>query len=177
MSTSDPSENAVTSPDQIETARWTRHLPEAFGIRAAVQRSKYRWCVRESGMWGIATGSAMAMHRFRMQSRTSLVVNAGFSTFFLVYLGSYYFCVKRRDYKELMIEQMMKLNAFEHALQMPEPVPLDENHPFVEPPASTYDDSKAVAPKQYVAHLPERKEWQPPLPSQDASNVFRPADK
>jgi hypothetical protein len=172
MSSSDPSENAATSPDQIETARWTRHLPEALGIREAVRQSKYRWCFRESGLWGVATGTAMALHRLRMSSRPSLAVNAGFATFFAVYFGSYYFCVRRRDYKELMIEQMMKLNAFEHALQMPEPVPLDENHPFVEPVGDAADGP----PKQYVAHLPERKEWQPPLPPQDASAVFRPAD-
>jgi hypothetical protein len=182
MSSTDPSENAATTPDQIETAKWTRHLPEALGIREAVRQSKYRWCFRESGLWGIATGTAMALHRLRMQSRTSLAVNAGFGTFFVVYFGSYYFCVKRRDYKELMIEQMMKLNAFEHALQMPEPVPVDENHPFVEPaganPAAGMGGGSGGPPsKQYVAHLPERKEWQQPLPPQDASAVFRPADK
>lgn len=30
---SSPEENAVISPEKIETAKWTRHLPEAFGIR------------------------------------------------------------------------------------------------------------------------------------------------
>jgi hypothetical protein len=109
-----------------------------------------------------------------MKSRPSLAINVGFTTFFIVYFGSYYFCVRRRDYKELMVEQMMKLNTFEHALQMPEPVPVDKHHPFVEPAIT--DDSPGPS-KQYVAHLPERKEWQQPLPPQDASAVFRPVEK
>lgn len=50
MAESNPS---VSSPspgkaeDPLETAKWTRHLPEAFGIREAVRQSSYRWCVRE----------------------------------------------------------------------------------------------------------------------------------
>lgn len=208
----DVSLNAATSPEDIETAKWTRHLPEAFGIRAAVQQSKYRWCVRESAMWAIATSTAMTLHRFRMQSPTTRAVHVGFTTFFVVYIGSYYFGVKRRDHRERMIElvsaacrlavvvwwswfhlrsspltpvlpkkashdsvlfslQMMKLNSFEHALNMPEPVPVDEQHPFVQPA------SEGERPKQYVAHLPERKEWQKQLPAQDFSEVFRPADE
>jgi hypothetical protein len=163
-------DHAISSPDQIETAKWTRHLPQAFGIRTAVQQSKYRWCVRESGLWGIATSTAMSLHRFRMQSRTQVMVNVGFGTFFLVYGGSYYFCVKRRDYREKMIELMMQLNRFEHAEVMPEPVPVDELHPFVLP------DDQRERPQQYVAHLPERKDWQPQLPTQDAADVFQPVD-
>ena len=33
--------------DPLETAKWTRYLPETFGIREAVRQSSYRWCVRE----------------------------------------------------------------------------------------------------------------------------------
>ena len=33
--------------DPLETAKWTRYLPETFGIREAVRKSSYRWCVRE----------------------------------------------------------------------------------------------------------------------------------
>lgn len=167
-----PELNAVTSADQIETAKWTRFLPEAFGIREAVRQSKYRWCVREAGMWGIATGTAMALHRIRMQSPRQFTANVGFGTLMVVYVGSYYFCVKRRDYREEMIELMMKLNSFEHALNMPQQPPVDENHPFVRP---VEGDAEAVpAERQYVAHLPERKEWQKQLPTQDASQVFQP---
>ena len=167
----DVSENAVTSDEQIQTARWTRYLPEAFGIRKSVEASKYRWCARESAMWGIATGTAMTLHRFRMQSPTTRAVNIGFATVFTVFTGSYYFCVKRRDYQEQMIELMMRLNTFEHASNMPEERPIDETHPFVIP--ATEEDEDAIPKKQYVAHLPERKDWQPQLPTQDAANVFQ----
>ena len=33
--------------DPLETAKWTRYLPEAFGIRETIRKSSYRWCVRE----------------------------------------------------------------------------------------------------------------------------------
>jgi hypothetical protein len=35
------------SSDPLETAKWTRYLPETFGIRESVRQSSYRWCVRE----------------------------------------------------------------------------------------------------------------------------------
>lgn len=71
---------------------------------------------------------------------------------------------------------MMKLNSFDHALNMPEPVPVDEHHPFVEP-ADDNDNASVVPTKQYVAQLPERKEWQSPLPTQDVASVFREETK
>ena len=66
---------------------------------------------------------------------------------------------------------MMKLNSFEHALNMPATVPVDKNHPFVEPGDGEGTDTTVPA-KQYIANLPERKEWQSQLPTQDAGNVF-----
>jgi hypothetical protein len=33
--------------DPLETAKWTSYLPETFGLREAVRKSSYRWCVRE----------------------------------------------------------------------------------------------------------------------------------
>lgn len=50
-----------TKPSPVETAQWVNYLPEAFGIQEAVRQSPFRWCVRESSMWGIATGSTMAL--------------------------------------------------------------------------------------------------------------------
>lgn len=47
--------------DPLETAKWTEYLPEAFGIRDSIRASNYRWCARESGMWGIATGTGMSL--------------------------------------------------------------------------------------------------------------------
>lgn len=172
---SDPERNAVVSPDQIETAKWTRYLPEAFGIRETVRQSKYRWCVREAAMWGIATGTVMTLHRYRMNSRRQFAANAGFAALMVVYVGSYYFCVKKRDYREQMIEVMMKLNSFEHALNMPQQMPVDEQHPFVRPAEDDKDAQGVVPERQYVANLPERKEWQEQLPTQEAAEVFRPA--
>jgi hypothetical protein len=177
-SESDPERNAIVSPEEIETAKWTRYLPEAFGIRETVRQSKYRWCVREAAMWGIATGTAMTLHRYRMNSRRQFAANAGFAALMVVYFGSYYFCVKKRDYKEHIIEVMMKLNSFEHALNMPQQMPVDEQHPFVSPAKGKEDVKGTVVPeRQYVANLPERKEWQKQLPTQEAAEVFRPANK
>ena len=104
-SSSSPNEDDVyfSTEKPMETATWVRHLPEAFGIRKAAERSKYRWCWRESAMWGIATGTAMSLHRMRMRSTSTIAVSAGFMSFFMVYLGSYYFCVKRRDHQERMV--------------------------------------------------------------------------
>jgi len=165
--------NNVTSSSH---PAWTERLPDAFGIRQAVRQSKYRWCVRESALWGITTGTAMSLHRLRMRSATATAVNMGFLSFFTVYVGSYYFCVKRRDYRERMIELMMQLNAFAPASEMPEPLPIDEHHPFVAPVVDSEQASSErgiPVQRQYVANLPERKEWQKPLPTQEVAAVFQ----
>ena len=183
----DPTENAVfTSGDDEQTAtapRWTRWLPESYGIRAAVEQSKYRWCAREAGMWGIATGTAMGLHRIRMSGNgrmTTAAGHAGFATALLVMTGSYVLCARRRDHQEQMIELLMRLNSFEPAQTMPEERPVDDGtHPFVEPAASgVHDEEGGIPERQFVANLPERKEWQEQLPTaQDAEQVFRPADE
>ncbi|GKY96703.1 hypothetical protein MPSEU_000629800 [Mayamaea pseudoterrestris] len=172
-SSSSSFENASTTETLAPT--WTDHLPQAFGIREATQQSKYRWCFRESGLWGITSATAMALHRFRMGSNARVATHAGFGTLFLVYTGSYYFCCKRRDHQEKMIETMMRLNEFQHAAYLPETIPVDEKHPFAVPGSDSGESATvSTKPKQYVAHLPERKEWQSPLPLQDAGQVFRP---
>lgn len=64
-----PGKTTVTNTDEVtpvevdplETAKWTTYLPESFGIRETIRQSNYRWCARESGMWGIATGAAMSL--------------------------------------------------------------------------------------------------------------------
>jgi Protein of unknown function (DUF3767) len=171
---------SISNADTPNTARWTRYLPEAYGIRQSVENSKYRWCARESAMWGIATGTAMALHRMRMNSPMSRVINVGFASVFVVMGGSYYFCVKRRDYQEEMIELLMRLNTFEHAQNMPPERPIDATHPFMVPSdaaddnGSHSDATTFVPAKQYVAVIPERKEWQAPVPTQDAADIFQP---
>ena len=42
-----PQQQGDDNNDPLETAKWTRYLPETFGIREAVRQSSYRWCVRE----------------------------------------------------------------------------------------------------------------------------------
>ena len=64
-------DNSVIDP--LETAKWTKYLPEFMGIRESVRSSSYRWCVRESGMWGIATATTMSLHRLRMGSKVRTV--------------------------------------------------------------------------------------------------------
>jgi hypothetical protein len=161
-------EYAIVAPPS--GPRWIQYLPA--GIRGAVEASKYRWCAREAGLWGIATGTAMTLHRFRMHSPVTRAVHVGFVTMMGVYVGSYYFCVKRRDHEEHMIQLMMKLNSFEPASIMPEERPIDETHPFVAPGKGEKGD--VLAQKQYVVNLPERKEWQPKLPAPELKDVLKP---
>jgi hypothetical protein len=71
-----------------------------------------------------------------------------------------------------MIQLMMKLNSFEPASNMPEERPIDETHPFVAPGKG--EPGEEVALKQYVAKLPERKEWQPKLPAPELKDVLKP---
>ena len=44
--------------DALETAKWKRYLPEAFGIREAVRKSSYRWCVRERLVFSFTVSSS-----------------------------------------------------------------------------------------------------------------------
>jgi hypothetical protein len=52
-----------------------------------------------------------------------------FGTFMIVMLPSYYFCYRRREHQENVIEMMMKYNQFGHAQELPDEPPIDE-HPF-----------------------------------------------
>lgn len=100
-----------------------------------------------------------------MGSKTIFAYNVGFFTAILVMGPSYYFCCKRRDHKERMIEMMMKLNAFQHASEMPEETPLDE-HPFAKP-------GTLHPTREYRGLLKEKKDWQSPDPSKDVQDVFQ----
>mmetsp|Transcript_12736 Transcript_12736/g.18733 ORF Transcript_12736/g.18733 Transcript_12736/m.18733 type:complete len:171 (+) Transcript_12736:171-683(+) len=155
-----------TKESPEKSAQWIRYLPEAFGIQEAVRQSPFRWCVRESALWGIATGTTMTMHRFRMGSNPFFAVNIGFLTTFMVCIPSYYFCYRTRENKERLIELMMKANDFQEASEMPDEVPAGESHPFLEPAADGFKH------REYLGHLPDRKEWQTQVPQQDAKDVF-----
>ena len=108
-----------------------------------------------------------------MGSRIHFAVNVGFLTFFLVSVPSYYFCFKARENKEKYVELMMRANAFEQAKDMPEEPPVGEDHPFLQ---ESKDGSGGLG-QELVGELPERKEWQPPLPQQDAKDVFQHVPK
>mmetsp|Transcript_35172 Transcript_35172/g.105026 ORF Transcript_35172/g.105026 Transcript_35172/m.105026 type:complete len:128 (-) Transcript_35172:145-528(-) len=124
-------------------------------------------------MWGIATGSAMGIHRWRMQSHPFFAVNVAFATTLLVSAPSYYFCYRRREHKEHVIDTMMKANDFAHEEEMPEPIPI-EDHPFLE---DTKGGGEAGLGKEFEARLEERKEWQKQLPMEDAKKVFKEVKK
>ena len=96
--------------------------------------------------------------------------NVAFGTVFLVSVPSYYFCVKRRDFKEKWIELMMRANDIETAQSMPAQ-PRDD--PFLSNEEGTLSD------KELYGRLQERKEWQTQTPTQDVSQVFQevPNDK
>ena len=162
-----PDTKAATVTDAApETATWTRYLPEWGGIRENIQNSPFRWCVRESFLWGIASGTAMGFHRLRMRSHPFFATNIAFGTAMLVSAPSYYFCYRRREHKEATIEMMMKANDFQNVEEMPEQIPHSE-HPFMN------DDDEGIRKKEFVARLKEKKEWQKQTPMEDASEVFR----
>ena len=78
-------------------------------------------------------------------------------------LPSYYFCYRRREHQEQVIEMMMKYNRFGHATDMPAEPPLEE-HPFWK---KTDDDKSSTAANakhesEYRGMIKERKEWQKP---------------
>ena len=160
--------NASLGPPP-ETATWLKYVPATFGLRDAVAKSPYRWCTRESSMWGLATGTAMSLHRLRMGSRVGWAMNVGFGTTLLVSSVSYYFCVRARQHKEEVIELLMKAQQFEEARNMP---PEPEDHPFLD--SRTADEA---GPREYRGMLPDRKDWQEPLGTQDAKDVFMPVRK
>ena len=110
-------------------------------------------------------------HRMRMGSHGLTAMKATFGTLCLVMFPSYYFCAKRREHQERVIEMMMAANDFRRGEEMPETVPLDNNHPFL----NVGDGGEDVEglQKEFVANLKARKDWQEPQPTQDAEDVFR----
>lgn len=121
-------------------------------------------------MWGIATSTAMGLHRIRMKSHPQWTFFSILGTLTVVTFPSYYFCHKRRDHKEQMIEMMMKANDFQHSEEMPEPIPQEE-HPFLlhshgnNGGGEEHEEQRQR--KEFVARLKEKKEWQKQLPMTD----------
>lgn len=126
-------------------------------------------------MWGIATGSAMGLHRMRMGSTGFFAGNVAFATSMIVAAPSYYFCFRRREHKEKVIETMMRANDFQTQEEMPEPVPL-EDHPFMEKSEGGIGRGQD---KEFSARLRDRKEWEKPPSKEerDPSKVFKEVKK
>ena len=154
----------------------TQFLPEKFGIRKAIEDSPYGWCYRESFLWGIATGTAMGIHRLRMKSHPLFAINIAFLTTITVTLPSYYFCYRKRDHQERVIEMMMAANDFRPGEEMPEQVPIGKDHPFLdvkEESGEADGKDEATLQKEFVARLKEKKEWQEQHQLQDADKIFK----
>uniref|UniRef100_A0A6S9ELH2 Uncharacterized protein n=1 Tax=Ditylum brightwellii TaxID=49249 RepID=A0A6S9ELH2_9STRA len=100
--------------------------------------------------------SHIQSHRLRMKSHPFFATNIAFVTTFLVVSPSYYFCFRRRDHKESVIELMMRANDFRHEEEAPPEIDLKE-HPFLEEKKKDDDQLR----KEFVGRLKERKEWQP----------------
>ena len=163
---------------------WTKIFPEAFGIRRLIEESSFRWCWRESSMWGIATGTVMYFHRRRMGSRNLFAGGVAYGTMILVFAPSYYFCYRKREHQEHVIEMMMAANDFLPGEEMPESVPLERGeHPFLDVKDKggvgidddNYDDRDLQ--KEFVARLKEKKDWQEPHHTKDADEVFKEVKK
>eukprot|EP00540_Astrosyne_radiata_P012483 CAMPEP_0116822626 /NCGR_PEP_ID=MMETSP0418-20121206/370_1 /TAXON_ID=1158023 /ORGANISM="Astrosyne radiata, Strain 13vi08-1A" /LENGTH=69 /DNA_ID=CAMNT_0004450755 /DNA_START=231 /DNA_END=440 /DNA_ORIENTATION=- len=58
----------------------------------------------------------------------------------------------------------MRANDFQPLEEMPKEPPAGDDHPFLQKGGSK--------PQEYVGELPERKEWQKPLPPQDPKDIF-----
>lgn len=146
-------------------------------FKGKINNSPYSGCARESFMWGIATGTAMGLHRVRMGSRPTRSLNFAFGAALVVILPSYYFCVRNRDHKDKMVEIMMKANAFEPQEEMPEHVPI-EDHPFLKPNDQNNKNGsnpeEARLGKVYEFFQRSKKDWEKPAPmAEDASKVFK----
>jgi hypothetical protein len=123
-------------------------------------------------------------HRLRMGSRSLFAGKVAFGTAFLVVVPSYYFCYRKREHQEHVIELMMAVNDFRPGDEMPETIPLDKDHPFLDVREKSVDgekngdgDERHDLQKEFVARLKEKKEWQEPYQTQDAQDVFKEVKK
>jgi hypothetical protein len=94
-----------------------------------------------------------------MGTRPAVAGHFFFGTFMTVMVPSYYFCYRRREHQEQVIEMMMKYNQFGHATDLPPETPLEE-HPFWEETDGTNEESKSD--REFRGMIKERKEWQKP---------------
>jgi hypothetical protein len=114
-----------------------------------------------------------------MGSKGLFAGKVAFSTTVLVVFPSYYFCYRKREHQESVIELMMAVNDFRPGEEMPETIPLDEDHPFLDVRDKVADGTGGEndLQKEFVARLKEKKDWQEPYKTQDADDVFRQVKK
>ena len=117
-------------------------------------------------------------HRLRMKSTPFFAINIAFGTTLLVAAPSYFFCYRKREHQEKVIEMMMAANDFRPGEEMPETVPMDKDHPFLDVrDGNDNDNGDKDLQKEFVARLKEKKEWQEPHQTQDADEVFKEVKK
>ena len=109
-----------------------------------------------------------------MKSHPFFAGNIAFLTALIVAAPSYYFCFRKREHQERVIEMMMAANDFRPGEEMPETVPLDESHPFLHVGKDDVaeEDDKDLK-KEFIARLKEKKEWQKQHELEDADKVFK----
>jgi len=98
-----------------------------------------------------------------------------FGTFMVVMLPSYYFCYRRREHHEQVIEMMMKYNQFGHAkTDLPAEPPIEE-HPFWEQ-QQQQQNNDIIVPKhdrEFRGLIKERKEWQKSSKDPSFEEIFQ----
>jgi hypothetical protein len=78
---------------------------------------------------------------------------------------------------------MMAVNDFRPTDEMPDTIPMDKDHPFldvrdnVDGGKGDSSSSDRDLQKEFVARLKEKKEWQEPHRTQDAGDVFKEVKK
>ena len=95
-----------------------------------------------------------------------------FGTVMFVMMPSYYFCYRRREHHEQVIESMMQYNQFGHAKTDLPPEPPLEEHPFWEqqdyadqynpddPTTATTTPTPTKHDREFRGMIKEQKEWQ-----------------
>jgi hypothetical protein len=107
-----------------------------------------------------------------MKSHPFFAGNIAFLTTLIVAAPSYYFCFRKREHQERVIEMMMAANDFRPGEEMPETVPLNESHPFLNVREDGGEGEKDLK-KEFIARLKEKKEWQEQHKTEDAEKVFK----
>eukprot|EP00591_Stephanopyxis_turris_P007528 CAMPEP_0195511966 /NCGR_PEP_ID=MMETSP0794_2-20130614/4105_1 /TAXON_ID=515487 /ORGANISM="Stephanopyxis turris, Strain CCMP 815" /LENGTH=194 /DNA_ID=CAMNT_0040639671 /DNA_START=122 /DNA_END=706 /DNA_ORIENTATION=+ len=152
----------ASSPSETTTSSSWTFSNLLNGIHQEIARYNYPACTRESVMWGIATGTAMGLHRWRMHSRFITISNFAFGTCLLVSMPSYFFCAKRMMHNENMVKELMQMNQFDPMSEAPEQPQVkqedknESDHPFLRKAREDEEDELGKDKEIIVYHQPER---------------------